>query len=170
MDATDVLTREDIRSTDMNLPFCLDVKVKSLQFCLKCFQEKGLLSIDGSFECSSIEELIFRKFINEPTTIYQISSGMDTRPVPLPSRKCSLKDVLSDSASSFSDLNSYFPSLASILEESDSFLDSIQRASSSLSENYDISSSTSSSFASEDDLTSCSSRDKINFDPSIFEN
>ena len=42
--------------------------------------------------------------------------------------------------------------------------------SSSSSENYDISSFTSSSFASKDDLTSYSSSTKINFDPSIFEN
>ena len=45
-----------------------------------------------------------------------------------------------------------------------------QRNSSTSLENCDISLSTSSSFESENDSTSCSSRDKINVDPVIFEN
>ena len=72
--------------------------------------------------------------------------------------------------SNSSDLISDPPSLVSTREESDSFLDSIHKDSSSSSENYDISSSTSYSFASKGDLTSCSSSEKINFDPPILEN
>ena len=77
---------------------------------------------------------------------------------------------LSPPLSNYFDLNSDYPSLALTREESDSLLDSIYMDSTSSSENYDISSSMSSSFASEDDLTSYSSRTKVNFDPSTFEN
>ena len=98
-----------------------------------------------------------------------MSSGTDVQPIPLPSIKCSLKEVLSDRASHSSDLNSYFPPLESTRGDSNSFLDSIHKDSSSSSENYEITSSISSSFASKHDLTSCLSSDNINFDPSIFD-
>ena len=95
---------------------------------------------------------------------------MGTRTVSPPSRKCSLKNVLSDRAPNSSDLNSDYHSIVSTREESNYFLNSIHSNSSSSSENYDISSSTLSSFASEDDLTYSSSNDKINFDTLIFDN
>ena len=60
----------------------LSVEVKSLQFYLKHFQEEGMFSIDGSFDYSSIDESVFRNLISHPTSIHQISSGIDTRPIP----------------------------------------------------------------------------------------
>ena len=63
-----------------------------------------------------------------------------------------------------SELNSDSSSLAS------TFMHSIHADFSSSSENFGMSSFTSSSFAAEDDLTSCSYTYKINFDPSVFEN
>ena len=46
----DLLPREDLHSTRLNLPDCLAVEVKSLQHYLKHFQEKLLFSIDTSFD------------------------------------------------------------------------------------------------------------------------
>ena len=124
---------------------------QTLQFYLKHFQEEGLLSIDSSFDCLSIDGSVFRKFINNPFSIYQISSGIDTRTFPLTSIKCSLKDVSSDNkleskVPNSSNLNSDHPSLESTHEKSNSFLDSIHRDSSSYSDDHSISSFTSSSF------------------------
>ena len=65
----------------------LAVEVKSLHFYLKNLQEKGLLSIDSSFDYSSIDESVFRNFVNYPTSTHQISSRIDTITVPSPSRK-----------------------------------------------------------------------------------
>ena len=83
-----------------------------------------LCSINDSLDYSSIDESIFRKFVNHANAIFQISSKMDTRNILPPSRNCSLKDVLSDNkleamVLNFSDLNSDFTSLAS------TFMDSI---------------------------------------------
>ena len=120
-----------------------------------------MFSIDGSFDYSSIDELVFINLVNHPTSIHQIIGGIDTRPIPRLSRKCSFKDVSSDNklesrVSNSSDLSSDSHSLASTREESDSSLDSIYRDSSSSSENHNISSFISSSISPKEDLTSCS--------------
>ena len=151
------------------LHFCLVAEVKSLQFYLKHFQEEGICSIDDSFDYSSIDESIFRNVINYPTSSCQIISVMDTRPIPPPSMKYSLKDLLSDRASNYSDLNSDSSSLALTREEYDSLLDPIHINYSSSSENHGISSPVFSSFTSKEDLTSYLSSTKINFELSIFE-
>ena len=109
MGAIALFLRECLRSIGLNLPIRLGVEFKSLQFHIKHLQEKGL---DGSFDCSSIDDSVLRKCVNHPTAIHQISSGIDTRPITLPSRKCSLKDVLSNRTSNSSDHNNYSPSLA----------------------------------------------------------
>ena len=49
-DTMSLLLYEDLRSTGLNLPVRLSVKVKSFQFYLKHLKEKGLFSIDGSFD------------------------------------------------------------------------------------------------------------------------
>ena len=86
-----LLSHEELRGIiakeskqDINLPHYLRGHVKSLQFCLKNLQEKGLFSLDGSFDYSSIDESDFRNFWMDPDCMFQISSGRDTRPVPLP--------------------------------------------------------------------------------------
>ena len=53
-----------------NLCFYHLRKIKSLQFYMKNFQEKGLFSLDGSFDYSTIDDPEFRKFINDPTSIH----------------------------------------------------------------------------------------------------
>ena len=55
---------KDLRNTGARIPFYLVVEVKLLQFCLKYLQEQGLCSIYRSFDCSSINYSVFRKFIN----------------------------------------------------------------------------------------------------------
>ena len=80
---------------DANLCFYLSVKVKQLQFYLKNFQEKGLVSCDGSFDSSSINESYFRKFGMHPDGMAQISNGWHTRPIPLLSQKHISKGVSS---------------------------------------------------------------------------
>ena len=74
-------------SKDENLLSCLSIDVKQLQFYLKNLQEKGMFSFDGSFDYSSIDELDFRRFSMDPTSIAHISNGWDTRPVLPPSQK-----------------------------------------------------------------------------------
>ena len=52
-----ILPYEELLETQAeNLPFYLIRKIKSLQFYLQNFQEKGLFSLDGSFSYSSIDE------------------------------------------------------------------------------------------------------------------
>ena len=101
--------------------------MKSLQFCLKYLQEQGLCSIDGSFDCSSIDKSVLIKSINHPNIISQMSSGIYSRPNLSPSRNNSLEgtkisEKLESNSSNFSYLNSDSPSLASSREESDSLL------------------------------------------------
>ena len=96
MKAMALLEHEELYSTYLSVPIRMAVEVNSLQFYLKNFQEKGTFSIDGSFDYSSIDESAFRNYINHPTSILQISSGIDDWPIPLPSRKCSLKDFSSN--------------------------------------------------------------------------
>ena len=67
-----LLPCKDLRITGFNLPIRLAVKVKSLQFYLKYLQEEGLFSIDGSFDCLSIDESVFRKIINDLTSIFKL--------------------------------------------------------------------------------------------------
>ena len=134
--AIDLFPHGDIRRKGLKLPLRLAVEVKSLQFYLKHLKEKGSFSIDGSFNYSSIDDQVFRIFFNYLTSIRQISSGTCTRPIPPPSRKCILKDILSDNklesrVSNYFDLKSDSSSLALTREQSDSFLDSIHRDSSS---------------------------------------
>ena len=78
---------EDIRRIGSNLPFYLVAEVKSLQLHLKNLQKEGLYSIDDIFDYSSIDESVFRNFVNYPTSTHQISSRIDTITVPSPSRK-----------------------------------------------------------------------------------
>ena len=52
-----------------NLPTYLFSEMKLLQFYLKHLQEKGLFSIDGGFDYSSIDESEFRKFNKCPSSI-----------------------------------------------------------------------------------------------------
>ena len=82
-------------SKDENLLFYLSIDVKQLQFYLKNLQEKGMFSFDGSFDYSSIDELDFRRFSMDPTSIAHISNGWDTRPVLPPSQKNISKEVSS---------------------------------------------------------------------------
>ena len=77
LDAISLLPCEDIHITRENLPFYIVADDKSRQFHLNYFQEKGLYSIDDRFEYSFIDESIFRKFVNNPTSISQIFSGMN---------------------------------------------------------------------------------------------
>ena len=87
VDATILFTCEDLCSTCLNLPICLALEVKLCQFYLKHLQEEALYSIYDSFDYSSIDKSIFKKFISYPTVICQISSRVCTRPIPSPSRK-----------------------------------------------------------------------------------
>ena len=56
MDSIALLEHEELRTTYLSIPIRLDVEVNSLQFYLKHLQEKGLFSIDGSVDYSSIDE------------------------------------------------------------------------------------------------------------------
>ena len=128
IDSIVLLTCEDYRSTCLSLSIRLAVKVKSLQFYLKCLQEKGMFSINSSFDQSSIYESAFRKFNNYPISIWHIISEMGTQTIPPTSIKFILKDVLSDNKLDFkvsksSDINNDSASFTSTHEESDSFLD-----------------------------------------------
>ena len=86
-DAISILPREDLRSAGLRLHIHLVVEVNSLQFYLNNLQDKGLFLVDGSFDNSSMDEPVFRKFIIDPATIHQIISGMGTPPIPPPSIK-----------------------------------------------------------------------------------
>ena len=98
-----LLFGEDVRNVKAqawkqasNLPFYLLKDMKSLHFCLKHLQEKGTCSIDRNFYYSSVHESCCVKFVNHPTIIYKMISGAETdsRPIPQPSRKHSLKEIL----------------------------------------------------------------------------
>ena len=82
MDAIALLKCEELLSTCLSVHVRLDVEVNSLQLYLKHFQEKEMFSIDSSFDYYSIDESAFRKFIDCPTSILQISSGACNRPIP----------------------------------------------------------------------------------------
>ena len=115
-EAIALFSHEDLRSSSLSLTICVAVEVTSLQLYPNHLQEKGMLSIDGSFDYSSIDESVFRNFINDPTAIFQISSEMKTTHIPKHSREYSLKDFLIGSklesrVSNSSDLNSDSPSL-----------------------------------------------------------
>ena len=58
-----------------NIPHYLLGNVRLLQLCLKNFQEKGLLSLDGSFNYLSMDGSDFRNFWKYPDCIVQISNG-----------------------------------------------------------------------------------------------
>ena len=74
-----------------NIPSYLLGDVKSLQFYLKNLQEKGMFSLDGIFDYSSIDESDFRKSVNEPASMLQISSGRDTQTYPIAFMKINFK-------------------------------------------------------------------------------
>ena len=56
MDTITILAHGDLRRTGLNLPIRLAVEVKLLQFYLNHLKEEGQLSIDSSFDYSSIDE------------------------------------------------------------------------------------------------------------------
>ena len=133
MDAIALLAHEDFRSTGLDRPIHLAVEVKSLKLHMKHLKREGLFLIDSSFDYSSIDESFFRKCINNPIYIYQISSGIGTMQTPQLSRECSLKDVSSDKKLESRVLNSFelssdSPSLAPTREKHESSLDSIHRS------------------------------------------
>ena len=130
---------------DENFCFYSLRKIKSLQFYLKNFQEKGLFSLNGSFDYSTIGELAFRKVINDHTSFHQISSEMDTRPVPPPSRKWRSEGVSNDNVHRN-------PSSSSKRHNNPSFI------SSSFSPKEDLT-----SYSPDESLKKSAKRDAINF-------
>ena len=69
IDAIALLYHEEVleiiakaRNQGTNIPYYLRGHVKSLQLYLKNLQEKGLFSIDSSFDYSSIDGSNFRNF------------------------------------------------------------------------------------------------------------
>ena len=121
---------------------------------MKHLKEKGMFSIDSSFDYSSIYELEFSKFKNHPIYFCQINSGMDIWPIPSPSRKWSLKEILSCNKLEYRVSTS----------ESNSFLYLIYMDSSSSSDDHSISSFVPSSLSSKDDYASFPLREKIHGD------